>query len=125
MDVASLGVTWEASEVIRSRLRKEKTLLSHPSSESHCEANRPNAVSNSEVLIPGLVALRNTAGWKLPHLEPLQQEIMTVFEKLGVEVDDSHIYKTSMELKKLLGFVKRRVRRREVTKDSELQIKTL
>ena len=117
MDVVNLYAKWEKSEVLRDRVRSEKKLCIHPDSQRFCEPNRVNAVNNAEVLFPVIRRLKATEGWQLPHLEPLQGEISRFFEKLGVEIDDQQIYMTSIEVKKLLGFVKRRVKRREITKD--------
>ena len=117
METSGLGSTWEANEVIRGRIRSEKKLFTHPTAQRFCEPNRVNAVNNSEALMPALKKLKVSPAWKLPHLEDLQGEIIKLFKKLGVEIEDSQVYTTSVECKKLLGFVKRRVKRGEVTKD--------
>ena len=54
--------------------------------------------------------------WKLPYLEPLQNEIRILYQKNGLPLEEKIIYTSAVELKKLLGFVKRRVMRKEVTK---------
>lgn len=61
--------------------------------------------------------MSGTAKWALPHLDPLQAELQIFFQKVGVPQDEKGIYGASIELKRLLGFVKRRAHRREVTKD--------
>ena len=117
MEVNGLAATLEAIEAVRTKLRKDKKLFTFPSSQSYCEPNRINAVNNSDVLFPLIRQLRATSDWKLPHLEPLQAEMLKLFEKLAVGVEDTQLYTTAVEAKRLLGFVKRRVKRRQVTKD--------
>ena len=116
MDVGGLGAKWEAENGIRDRIRKDRKLCLHPLSQRYCEPTRPNAISNAMVLRPALQILRDTKGWKLPHIEPLQAEIFQLFQRVGTPVEDQYVYTSSMEVKKLLGFVKRRCTRREVTK---------
>lgn len=116
MDCTGLAALWEGSEAVRTQIRDHRVLCVHPPTEKWCEPNRVNATNNSAVLIPALEALSDTPEWKLPHLEPLQVEVALVYEKVGVPVPGKQIYTSAVEVKKLVGFVKRRVKRREVTK---------
>eukprot|EP00438_Fugacium_kawagutii_P022975 Skav222204 [mRNA] locus=scaffold3943:27407:27886:+ [translate_table: standard] len=116
MNCSGLAVSWEGSESVRVQIRQHKALCVHPASERWCEPNRMNCNNNSSVLIPALEILRDTPDWKLPHLEPLQVEVALVYEKVGVPVDARQVYTSAVELKKMIGFIKRRVKRREVTK---------
>ena len=116
MRVAGLSTLWESDDLIRERIRKDRKLCLHPANQRYCEPSRPNATSNAQVLLPSLGKLRDTPQWKLPHLEPLQEEIAKLFSKVGAPVEDQYIYTASMEVKRLLGFVKRRASRKEVTK---------
>lgn len=120
MDVQGLAFSWEADEAVRNRLRKDRKLCLHPSNQRWCEPNRPNCVRNTIILLPALEQLAGTDGWKLPHIEPLQTEIGNLFEKCGVEVPDKVVYTGSVELKKMMSFVKRRASRKEVTKETGL-----
>lgn len=116
MDCNGLAASWEGSEPVRKQLREHKVLCVRPASERWCEPNRINCTNNSSVLIPALEILRDTPEWKLPHLEPLQAEVALAYEKVGVPVDGKQIYTSAVEVKKMIGFVKRRVKRKEVTK---------
>lgn len=118
MIVEGLGQEWEANDEIRERLRSQHKLCLHPATQRYCEPNRPNAVNNSMVILPCMHRLRESPGWKLPHLEPLQVEVGYLFNKMGKPTDDKEIYKVANEIKKLTGFVKRKLARREVTKAS-------
>lgn len=116
MDVQNLHLEWESQELVRERIRKLSKLCVHPATQKWCEPNRPNSVSNHCILAPALARLRETESWKLPYLEPLQVEIGQLFEKLGIPAVEKTIYTGAVELKRLLGFVKRRAHRKEVTK---------
>ena len=118
MDVKDLGREWGNNPYLRDRLRLEKRLFTHPLSQRWCEPTRINACNNKLVLEPMLVRLQETEDWKLPYLEALQVEVSNLFESCGVPQDPKMIYTAAVEGKRLLGFIKRRCKRREVTKDS-------
>lgn len=118
MNVEGLGQEWEASDEIRERLRTLNKLNTHPPTQRYCEPNRPNAVANTMVILPAIHRLRQCPGWKLPHLDPLQVEVGYLFNKMGKPTDDNQIYTVAVEIKRLVGFVKRKLMRGEVTKAS-------
>ena len=117
MDVQRLAHEWEKNGDLRDRARRERKMNIHPKSQTWCEPTRSNCVSNSMVLLPCLDRLKEHGSWKLPYLEPLQSEIATFHEKMGIPLEEKVIYTTSVEIKKMLGFIKRRVSRQEPTKD--------
>lgn len=114
--MTGLAAEWESSEAVREQLRGHRLLCARPAGQLWCEPNRPNCVSNSSVLIPALQHLREDPKWTLPYLEPLQVEISMIYGKLGVPVTPKQVYTSAVEVKKMLGFVKRRANRHEVTK---------
>ena len=121
MDVNGLALLWDANSPLRDRMRQHRKMNLHPVSQKWCEPTRANCITNSMVLLPALEKLKNTEKWKLPYLEKLQPEIAKFYEKMGIPIEETVIYKTANELKKLLGFVKRRAQRKEVTKACEFQ----
>ena len=121
MDCCGLALEWEKSEECRNRLREEKKPLTCQEGESFCVANRPNAVGNAMFLVPILARLAHCEKYHLPHLEDMRIEVQTLFEKCGLPFQPKLIYQTSVELKKLAGFCKRRVARKEVTKETGLE----
>lgn len=116
MKVTGLAKTWEANEFIRDRLRQKRKLCIHQPDQRYCEPSRPNCIENTEVLIPALELLSVTPKFALPHLDPLQTEIRSLCAQLSVNVDADYIYTASVEVKRMLGFIKRRANRGEVTK---------
>ena len=117
MDVEGLAIEWEGLKSLRGRLREYQKLSLHPSTQKWCEPTRANCNTNAVVLMPCLNRLQFAPRWKLPYLDPLQTEIGRLFQKCGMSDDSKAIYKSANEVKKMLGFVKRRAQRKEVTKD--------
>ena len=116
MDCQGLALEWEGSKKLRDQVREKKRLVLYPANKNLCEPNRTNAIDNSAILMPILSRMSSTPKWALPHLEPLQVEISIFANKMGMGIGEKSIYQVSVELKKLAGFVKRRVNRKEVTK---------
>ena len=106
MECEGLALQWEGSVEVRAQLRAHKQLVSHPETQKFCEATRQNCVDNKAILKPCLQSL-----------EPLKREITLLAEKVGLSLGEHGAYKPAVELKKLLGFIKRRAARKEVTKE--------
>ena len=117
MKCNGLAKAWESNPSVRELARSTGKLLVYPEGCSIIDATRVNCVKNAQALRPILRQLSRTSGWQLPHLDPLQAELALLADKLGVTVGDKGVYAPAVELKKLASFVKRRVRRKEVTKD--------
>ena len=117
MDCTGLALSWEQNPDGRSLVRKNQKLLVYPKNAVMLEPTRSNCIENAHMLRPLIHKLSRTPSWHLPHLEGLQIELALLSEKLGVRIGDKGVYAPAVELKKLLSFVKRRVRRKEVTKE--------
>lgn len=117
MDCVGLALEWEGSADVRALVREHGVLLKKGDGQKFVEPSRANCVQNAAVLKPALHRLRESPGWKLPSLPYLQREIAMLLDKLGIVSGTTAVYQPSVELKKLLGVVKRRAGRKEVTKD--------
>ena len=118
MECQGLASLWEGDPEIRNRLLKDIKFLEFPKNKTICEPTRSNCVENCCILKPILTKLSVVPGYKLPHLDPLQVELQLLAEKLGVtKLGEKAVYQAAVSIKKLAGLVKRRVRRKEVTKD--------
>ena len=118
MDCAGLAQEWENSVELRDAIRKsDYKLIQHPAHDPLCSPNRPNCVANTAILLPMLQRLRQTEQWKLPKLEPLQKELGLLARRMGMNIGPKGVYQPSVQLKKLLSFLKRRATRKEVTKE--------
>lgn len=117
MDCERLALEWESSQEVRDHVRDNKAIITYPANRSFCEPTRANACGNAAILLPVLARMANEVKFRLPHLEPLQVEISILAHKLGLNLGEKKIYQNAVEIKKLAGFCKRRVARKEVTKD--------
>lgn len=113
MDCVGLAVEWESSAGLREQIRVQKRVLKYAETDKYCKPTRINAVNNSLVIIPVLTRLGKTESFRLPHLEDLGVEVTTLFSKCGLDTGNKLPYKTSVEIKRLTGFVKRRSVRKE------------
>lgn len=116
MDCLGLYREWEQNVDVRNRMRTEKKLLVHQIDEEFCSPSRTNAVENSMVLKPVLARLSRHAKWKLPYLEDLKIEVENIYERCGLDATEKLVYSSSVDIKRLTGLVKRRCKRREVTR---------
>lgn len=117
MDVVGLAKIWEGNPGVRGVLRSTGSFLVYPLGAKFLEPTRNNCVANGALLKPALAVLSTTKGWALPHLDPLQVELSLLADKTGTKLGDKGVYAPAVEIKKLLSFIKRRAKRKEVTKD--------
>lgn len=120
-DCLGLAVEWENSAELRQRIRESNRVLLYPVEQKFCHPNRVNAVRNAMLVKPVLQRLRKTPKWRLPHLEDLEVEVRTLYDKCGLSTDGKKPYTTTVEIKKLAGLVSRKTKRREVTKEQGKQ----
>lgn len=116
MDVKGLHLLWDGVPSVRTKVRETGTLLVHPPSQKWCEPNRKNAVANLDALTPVIRKFAEYPARKVPYLAPLQREIALLFEMIGADANAKEIYKSAWGVRKMLGFLKRKVMRKEVTK---------
>ena len=116
MDCGGLSAKWDAVESIRVRFRERQDLMMLAPGSNWVEPNRQNAVQHSDLLLPALEILRLTPSHKLPYLQSLQAEIGDLYERLG-QANEKFIYRNAQEIKRLLGLVKRKALKKELTKD--------
>ena len=129
MEVYGLAEVWENLASVRGQARDHGYLLKATDPKAcMCAANRLNAVANAQILLPCLHRMVES-GPKLllPYLDPLQSELVVFYERLKLPSTDKIVYRTAVELKKLLSFVKRRANKKDegVTKVSKLSIVAL
>ena len=117
MDVIGLARMWEGTASVRQSVRDTGLLMRMPAGAFLCDSTRPNAVANSDVLIPCLERMAEN-DLKLPYMGPLQEEIELFFRQVHVKVLEKVAYRTAGELKKMLSFIKRKANKKEVTKDT-------
>ena len=112
LDVEGVWKEWDADEEIRELLRSDKPVLPHP-----CSCDISTSVSMRGLLAPLLGKMALHEDHRLPPVDDLRAELELLFKnnKQGVELGYLEISKKSMAVKKLLGFVKTKARRKEVS----------
>lgn len=115
LKIEDLSQEWDSHHQIRTRLRDGEGLLSDEKGESE---TIPSAVANHAVLQPFLVRMSLTQTRPLPAVEDLRSEIEKCYlqNKRGQNPEDRpNVVSIAWRIRKLLGFVKMKVRRREVS----------
>lgn len=113
LDIKGLHLEWDSSEKIRDRLRDGGELLEGSTGE-----DIPTCVKNEEVLQPLVTKMSLTTTRPLPAVESLRDEVESVYlkNKRGTVPEDMpNVVTLSWRIRKLLGFIKMKVRRREVS----------
>ena len=114
LDCAGLAGEWDQAEDVRSRLREGDSFI-------HPEATRDDVQGccrNATLLLPILTRMATIEGRSLPPIDPLREQIEELLSKNkrgGAPEEIDTVVKASWRLKKMLGFVKMKVRREEVS----------
>ena len=117
MECRGLADEWEENGLLRQQIRQLQRLVTHPPTQTFCLADRANCKANREMLKPLLARMARTQDKKLPPLDPLKHELRVLATRLGMPNQERGVYQPAVELKRLCGFVKRRVVRKEPTKE--------
>lgn len=72
---------------------------------------------NASVLGPAITRFALDKQKKVPYLLPLQKEVSLLFERVGMTPGAQEVYKSAWGIRKMLGFLKRKCARKEVTKE--------
>ena len=114
LDVAGVCDEWDAYEDIRERMRQGETFI-HPEA---LKDDVRSCVLNSSILVPFLTRMATFDHKPLPGVENLRLELEKLWlkNKRGNTPEECElVVKTSWRVKKLLGFIKMKVRREEVS----------
>ena len=119
LDIQGLYKDWDAEPTIRGRLREGGTFL-HPDTELKC--NNVVCTQNAAVLMPVLKMMYSSSERKLPGVADLRTQMAECYgiNKRGTNSEDSStIIGDSWHIRKLLSFVKAKVRREEVSNEPQ------
>lgn len=117
VDVTGASHIWDSVEDLRRPLRAGKGLL-HEKTGDGCD--NATCILNATLLEPLLHMMFDQNHMKLPEVDQLRDEILRVCELNGQNVGDDQLAKDSWTIKKHLGHVKRKARRRELPRDPQL-----
>ena len=116
-EFTGLSQEWEGVETVWERIRVVGDMFKLPVGSKWVEPSRANAVTHSDILLPALRRLATVDEHKLPYMAVLDREITALYKKLGKTTSSDIIYRNAQEIKRLLGFLKRKATRKELTKD--------
>lgn len=120
MDLSTLASEWDSEQSLRTRLRQGSTVL-HPDSGKGEDIG--TSIKNQDLLIPLLTRMAVAPKRALPGIEPLREGIsalLTLNKRPPKPEDWDDIMATAWRLRFLLGFIKMKVRRQEVSRVSRL-----
>jgi hypothetical protein len=111
-DIEGVHVEWDEDTELREFLRGGGRILESPS----CQ-DISTCLKNASMLRPVLTRMSVREKRELPGIDQIKGEIELLLQKnkQGLECEYLDISKRAMILKKLLGFIKNKVRRREVS----------
>ena len=113
LDIKKLSTEWDDNDVIRERLRSGGNLL-----EGGLGEDIATTVANHDVLQPLIVRMSLTETRPLPVVDSLRDEVEALYlkSKRGQNPEDApDVIGISWRIRKLLGFLKMKVRRHEVS----------
>ena len=119
LDITGLYRDWDAEPTIRERLREGGPFL-HPDTELKC--SNSICTLNAAVLLPVLRMMQTSFDRKLPGVENLRTQMAECYgiNKRGTNPEDSStIIGDSWHVRKLLSFIKAKVRREEVSNEPQ------
>lgn len=121
-DIEGVHAEWDEDTELREFLRGGGRILESPS----CQ-DISTCLKNASMLRPVLTRMSLREKRELPGIDQIKGEIELLLQKnkQGLECEYLDISKRAMILKKLLGFIKNKVRRREVSTATGLWLRSL
>lgn len=114
VDLTGLALEMEQESSIRSFLRDQKGPLFH----EKMNPETVKAVDDDHVYAIIKILLNRTAhveGHPSPPVNPLREELAELYRKCSVVADDSTVHTDSWCIRKIIAFVKMKVRRSKVS----------
>lgn len=120
LPIAGINGEWEKSKEIRDHLRCTGTVLFDVEvSECVKAACVPHIHA---YLHPLLIRMAETDGKPQPFVDPLREEISTLYRTCSRGVDDQQVVHDSWMTRKFLGFIKMKARKRQPSTDLRLYV---
>ena len=114
LDITDVHMVWDGCPAIRDRLRSGKSFLDE---KTGLACDNMTCALNSDVLNPILAGMGAHADRKLPSIGDLRNEMAICFrlnKRVGPEAQQV-VASEAIHVRKMLSFVKAKVRREEVS----------
>ena len=113
LDLERISEEWDSSELVRDRMRSSGYLMADSTTEDiGC------CVKEQVVLWPFLTRMSLTRTRPVPAVDALRSEVQAFFllcKRPASKDDEAEVFRLSWRIRKLLGFIKMKVRRQEVS----------
>ena len=119
LDLESLADEWDGELDLRGRWREKAGSFLHPNTPAGEDINC--CVLNNHILIPLLVRMAVVDGKPLPSIHDLHAQVghaLTKNNRPPQPEDFEHLMGTTWRIRFMLGFVKMKARRKEVSQVS-------
>ena len=116
LDLDTLSTEWDSDATLRERMRSGGTIL-HPSSGGGEDI--PTCVHNKELLLPLLTRMATSEKKSMPSIHDLHtavEGLLTLNKRAPKPEDFDENMASSWRIRFLLGFIKMKARRREVSR---------
>ena len=113
LDIAKIHQDWDGCVELRDRVMDGGHLLVEPH-----EDNIPSSVANFLALQPFITRMSLSSTRPLPAIETLREEVECFYLKCkrgGTSADFPDVVQIAWKVRKMLGFIKMKARRREVS----------
>ena len=109
-----LAQEWEKEAAVRACVREQKVLLrcNGPTFRPRVE----NVAIHKELLLPVVAWMATLPKQPVPDIVPLQKEIKAYYGMCNLVAGQDQIYRESWGIRHAAGHIKRKGRRRELTK---------
>ena len=118
-DLRGLAAAWDSTPSLRASLRANQPLIQEVSEKL---VDIRMASKHAYLLIPVLERMVKGPKKKVPNIEQLRVEVREVLVMNKQEPDTTTVEKCAWHIRKNLGFVKLKTRRREVSTESQPHI---
>ena len=122
--VDGLAKEWDGIVELRDRVRNGGQLLKRLEGNDTMDPSNKLAIANSVVLTPILVRMPESA-LKVPDIEPLRTEVKEIYLLCNKEVEEVNVDDEAWALRRLAGFVKRKMQKRLVSLATGYQLANL
>ena len=116
LGIAGISSDWEKCQAIREYLRCDGNVMFEQGKGENVKAACKPWIHG--YLVPLLIRMAETDGKPQPFVDPLRDEISSLYKLFSKQVEDSQVVFDSWMTKKFLGMVKAKARKEQPSTDT-------